>query len=157
MTRYNTHQVGTAGTADCSTLQVGEVTSWQDRLLKTQEVELYCNTVPRCTVLQVGLAVRPTAALLNHSCCPNTVRCSTPAGGLVVLAATDIQVRHTSNVQGSRFRPGRRGGDGLLHRDLGRPAPLRQAGEVQAVQVGAAHQQWGCSDICDYSNIILAQ
>ena len=25
---------------------------------------------------EVGLAVRPTVALLNHSCCPNTVRCS---------------------------------------------------------------------------------
>ena len=25
---------------------------------------------------EVGLAVRPTVALLNHSCCPNTVRAS---------------------------------------------------------------------------------
>ena len=81
------------------------MTSWQDRLLKTQEVELYCNTVPRSTVPQVGLAVRPTAALLNHSCCPNTVRCSTPAGGLVILAATDIQVSHTSKVQGCMLQP----------------------------------------------------
>ena len=58
MTTYNTHQVGERLTdAGC--------------LLKTREV---------------GLAIRPTVALLNHSCCPNTVRCS--AGDQVVIVAS---------------------------------------------------------------------
>ena len=35
---------------------------------------------------EVGLAVRPTVALLNHSCCPNTVRAS--AGSQVVIMAS---------------------------------------------------------------------
>ena len=48
VTNYNTHQVG-------------EMMADMASLLQTQEV---------------GLAVRPTVALLNHSCCPNTVRAS---------------------------------------------------------------------------------
>ena len=41
--------------------QVGEMMADMTSLLQTKEV---------------GLAVRPTVALLNHSCCPNTVRAS---------------------------------------------------------------------------------
>ena len=40
--------------------------------------------------LEVGMAVRPTAALLNHSCWPNTVRCSR-GGAVVLMAARDIR------------------------------------------------------------------
>ena len=40
--------------------------------------------------LEVGMAVRPTAALLNHSCWPNTVRCSR-GGAVVLMAARDIK------------------------------------------------------------------
>ena len=58
VTSYNTHQVG-------------EKLSGSGSLLQTQEV---------------GLAVRPTVALINHSCWPNTVRCS--AGRQVVMMAT---------------------------------------------------------------------
>ena len=58
VTSYNTHQVG-------------ERLSRTKNLLQTQEV---------------GLAVRPTVALINHSCWPNTVRCS--AGREVVMMAT---------------------------------------------------------------------
>ena len=36
------------------------------------------------------MAVRPTAALLNHSCWPNTVRCSI-GGAVVLMAAVDIK------------------------------------------------------------------
>ena len=36
------------------------------------------------------MAVRPTAALLNHSCWPNTVRCSL-GGAVVLMAAVDIK------------------------------------------------------------------
>ena len=58
VTSYNTHQVG-------------ERLSGTESLLQTREL---------------GLAVRPTVALLNHSCWPNTVRCS--AGREVVIMAT---------------------------------------------------------------------
>ena len=58
VTNYNTHQVG-------------EMMADMASLLQTQEV---------------GLAVRPTVALLNHSCCPNTVRAS--AGSQVVIMAS---------------------------------------------------------------------
>ena len=58
VTSFNTHQVGERMTeAEC--------------LLQTREV---------------GLAIRPTVALLNHSCVPNTVRCS--AGRHVVIMAS---------------------------------------------------------------------
>ena len=58
VTNYNTHQVGERLTeAEC--------------LLQTREV---------------GLSIRPTVALLNHSCVPNTVRCS--AGRQVVIMAS---------------------------------------------------------------------
>ena len=36
------------------------------------------------------MAVRPTAALLNHSCWPNTIRCSV-GGAVVLMAAVDIK------------------------------------------------------------------
>ena len=36
------------------------------------------------------MAVRPTAALLNHSCWPNTLRCSV-GGAVVLMAAVDIK------------------------------------------------------------------
>ena len=39
---------------------------------------------------EVGLAVRPTVALLNHSCCPNTVRCS--AGSKVGMRVKIIKL-----------------------------------------------------------------
>ena len=58
VTNYNTHQVG-------------EMMVDMASLLQTQEV---------------GLSVRPTVALLNHSCCPNTVRAS--AGSRVVIMAS---------------------------------------------------------------------
>ena len=58
VTTYNTHQVGERNPQSLS-------------LLQTQEV---------------GLGVRPTVALLNHSCWPNTVRCS--AGRHVVIMAS---------------------------------------------------------------------
>ena len=40
-------------------------------------------------MLQVGMAVRPSAALLNHSCWPNTLRCSL-GGEVVLMAASTI-------------------------------------------------------------------
>ena len=58
VTSYNTHQVGERLSANRSLLQTREL----------------------------GLAVRPTVALINHSCWPNTVRCS--AGRKVVMMAT---------------------------------------------------------------------
>ena len=59
------------GVTSFNTHQVGERLSSTGSLLQTQEV---------------GLAVRPTVALINHSCWPNTVRCS--AGRQVVMMAT---------------------------------------------------------------------
>ena len=61
VTQYNTHQVA-------------EMLSTEGGLLKTQEV---------------GMAVRSTAALLNHSCWPNTVRCS-KGFSVVIMAAFTI-------------------------------------------------------------------
>ena len=62
VTQYNTHQVA-------------EMISCEGGLLKSQEV---------------GMAVRPTAALLNHSCWPNTVRCSVGAN-VVIMAVFSIE------------------------------------------------------------------
>ena len=59
------------GVTQFNTHQVAEMLSCEGGLLKSQEV---------------GMAVRPTAALLNHSCWPNTVRCS--VGSSVVIMAT---------------------------------------------------------------------
>ena len=40
---------------------------------------------------EVGLAIRPASALLNHSCWPNTVRCSR-GYKVVIMASTNIMV-----------------------------------------------------------------
>ena len=52
---------------------MAEMISSEGALVKTQEV---------------GLALRPTAALLNHSCWPNTVRCSTGHKVVIMASAT---------------------------------------------------------------------
>ena len=63
------------GVTQFNTHQVAEMLSCEGGLLKSQEV---------------GMAVRPTVALLNHSCWPNTVRCST-GYNVVIMATFSIQ------------------------------------------------------------------
>ena len=63
------------GVTQFNTHKIAEMLSCEGGLLKSQEV---------------GIAVRPTAALLNHSCWPNTVRCST-GNNVVIMASFTIQ------------------------------------------------------------------
>ena len=61
------------GVPSYNTHQVGERLSRTGSLLQTQEV---------------GVAVRPTVALINHSCWPNTVRCSAGREGVMMATRT---------------------------------------------------------------------